>query len=276
MQCEEVREQFAGYVIDQLDEPTRATVARHLMTCQSCRAEAEELRTLWASLGAIPPAEPNSPELRSRFQIMLEAYKHGLDQAPAKSLWQTLNSWLVGWWPRQPALQFGLAMALLVAGLLVGRQFQPAPTAPGIQPNTEVTELRNEVTEMRQMVALSLIQQQSASDRIRGVNWSYQMPKPGSEFLTVLLDTLMHDPSVNVRLATVEALRQFGDQPVVRRGVVQAMSQQASPMVQIALIDLAVDLKEKDSIDTLRQLTQNEKLDGAVRERAQKGISELE
>ena len=129
---------------------------------------------------------------------------------------------------------------------------------------------------MRQMVALSLIQQQSASDRIRGVNWSYQLPKPGSEFLTVLLDTLMHDTSVNVRLATVEALRQFGDQPVVRRGVVQAMSQQESPMVQIALIDLAVDLKEKDSIDTLRQLTQNAKLDGAVRERAQKGISELE
>lgn len=276
MQCEEVREQFAGYVIDQLDEPTRATVARHLMTCQNCRSEAEELRTLWASLGSIPPAEPNSSELRSRFQIMLEAYKHGLDQAPARSLWQTVNSWLDGWWPRQPALQFGLAMALLVAGLLIGRQFQPVPTAPGALPNTEVTELRNEVTEMRQMVALSLIQQQSASDRIRGVNWSYQLPKPGSEFLTVLLDTLMHDTSVNVRLATVEALRQFGDQPVVRRGVVQAMSQQESPMVQIALIDLAVDLKEKDSIDTLRQLTQNAKLDGAVRERAQKGISELE
>jgi len=246
------------------------------MTCQNCRSEAEELRTFWASLGSIPPAEPNSSELRSRFQIMLEAYKHGLDQAPARSLWQTVNSWLDGWWPRQPALQFGLAMALLVAGLLIGRQFQPVPTAPGALPNTEVTELRNEVTEMRQMVALSLIQQQSASDRIRGVNWSYQLPKPGSEFLTVLLDTLMHDTSVNVRLATVEALRQFGDQPVVRRGVVQAMSQQESPMVQIALIDLAVDLKEKDSIDTLRQLTQNAKLDGAVRERAQKGISELE
>jgi HEAT repeat protein len=277
MQCEEVREQFAGYVIDQLDEPTRATVARHLMTCPSCRAEAEELRTLWASLGAIPPAEPNTAELRSRFQIMLEAYRHGLDQAPARSFWQTVNSWLDGWWPRQPALQFGLSVALLIAGLLLGRQFQPAPAAPGVAPpNTEVTELRNEVTEMRQMVALSLMQQQSASDRIRGVNWAYQLQKPGSEFLTVLLDTLMHDPSVNVRLATVDALRQFGDQPVVRRGVVQAMSQQQSPMVQIALIDLAVDLKEKESIDALRQLTQNEKLDGAVRERAQKGISELE
>jgi hypothetical protein len=47
-------------------------------------------------------------------------------------------------------------------------------------------------------------------------------------------------------------------------------------MVQIALIDLAVDLHEKQSIPALRQLTQDRQIDGAVRERAQKGLMELE
>jgi HEAT repeat protein len=94
--------------------------------------------------------------------------------------------------------------------------------------------------------------------------------------MRALLDTLMHDPNVNVRLATVDALRQFGNQPVVRRGLVEAMTRQESPMVQIALIDLAVDLHEKESIDTLRELTQDQNLDPAVRDRAQKGLTELE
>ena len=51
---------------------------------------------------------------------------------------------------------------------------------------------------------------------------------------------------------------------------------QQSPMVQIALIDLAVDLHEKESIDTLRQLTEDQTINTAVRERAQQGISKLE
>ena len=129
---------------------------------------------------------------------------------------------------------------------------------------------------MRQMVALSLMQQQSASERLKGVNWSYQMQQPGSEVLAALLETLMHDTSVNVRLATVDALRQFGDQSVVRRGVVEAMTRQESPMVQIALIDLAVDLRDKDSITTLRQLTEDQNINESVRKRAQRGLTELE
>jgi hypothetical protein len=47
-------------------------------------------------------------------------------------------------------------------------------------------------------------------------------------------------------------------------------------MVQIALIDLAVDLREKESITTLRQLTEDRQVNEAVRERAQKGLAELE
>jgi hypothetical protein len=275
MRCEEVREQFADYVIDQVQEPARTAVREHLASCTNCRAEAEDLKTLWKTLGAIPAAEP-TPELRTRFQIMLEAYEHGLGNATAGSWRRNLNSWLIGWWPRRPLLQLGVSLTLLILGLIVGRYFHFTSTGPTPQTNPEVAELRSEVLQMRQMVALSLMQQQSASDRLRGVNWSYQLQQPGREVLTALVDTLMHDPNVNVRLATVDALRQFGDQPVVRRGVIEALNRQQSAMVQIALIDLAVDLREKESIDTLRQFTQDGAINAAVRARAQKGLTELQ
>jgi hypothetical protein len=140
----------------------------------------------------------------------------------------------------------------------------------------EIAELRGELAGMRQMVAVSMMQQPAASDRLKGVNWTYQTEQPGDELLSVLLDTLMHDPNVNVRLATVDALRQFGQKPAVRRGVIEAMKKQESPIVQVALIDLAVALQEKESISTLKEFAQNQKVDAIVRDRAQKGLSELE
>jgi len=273
MQCEEVREQFADHVRHAVGEPLRSEIAEHLATCETCRAEAEELRTVWTALGSIPAAQPG-PETRVRFDLMVDAYRQGLDQGSTSGLWAGLNSWLGGFWPRQPAFQFGFALVLLVLGVLAGRQLRPAPVV--VQRIDELAELRGQVAAMNQIVALSLMQQPSAAGRLKGVNWSHQLTMPGDEVLGALLDTLMHDSNVGVRLATVDALRQFGDQTVVRKGVLEAMRKQESPMVQVALIDLAVDLKEKESVATLRALIQDQTLDVAVRDRAQKGLSELE
>ena len=91
---------------------------------------------------------------------------------------------------------------------------------------------------MREMVALSLLQQQgSAVERLRGVSFIQHIDAPSSTVLTALLDTLAHDPNPNVRLATIDALREFAGQEGVRTGLVQALRTQPSPLVQIALID---------------------------------------
>ena len=60
---------------------------------------------------------------------------------------------------------------------------------------------------MRQMVALSLMQEQSASERLRGVSWAMPRAVDDTEVLSALLTTVNQDPNVNVRLAAVDALR---------------------------------------------------------------------
>ena len=62
------------------------------------------------------------------------------------------------------------------------------------------------------MFALSLLQQQSASDRLRGVSYSYQMDKGDVQIREALLETLNSDSSVDVRLAAVDALRRMAAQ----------------------------------------------------------------
>ena len=128
---------------------------------------------------------------------------------------------------------------------------------------------------MRQMVTLSLLQQQSASERLKGVSFTGLIEQPGSEVTLALLDTLMHDPNVNVRLATIDALKRFAAGENVRRGAIEALNRQTSPLVQIALIDFVVDTNGRDAADTLRRLSSDPMLDQAVRGRAAQALQKI-
>jgi HEAT repeat protein len=130
---------------------------------------------------------------------------------------------------------------------------------------------------MREMVAMTLLQQDSAIGRLQGVSWSHQLERPSDQVLTTLLDTLRHDPNVNVRLASIDALRAFATVDSVRTGLVDALSSKTtnSPLVQIALIDTLTDIRERRSVSALRTLADDQKQNEAVRQRARRGLQQL-
>jgi HEAT repeat protein len=91
----------------------------------------------------------------------------------------------------------------------------------------------------------------------------------------MLLRTLDEDPSLNVRLAAVDALYLFSGQPGVREGIVASLSKQTSPILQMALIDLLVEIRETRAVAALKSLVGNDKSNPDVRKRAELGIKEL-
>ena len=129
---------------------------------------------------------------------------------------------------------------------------------------------------MRQLVALSLLQQQSASDRLRGVNFAYRVEQSDPQVLSALLTTVNHDPNTNVRLAAVDALRNFTDNPIGRKGLVQALAKQESPLVQIAIVDQIVELHEKSAAPAVQFLLASENLNPEVKQRAQWALKQLQ
>jgi HEAT repeat protein len=122
---------------------------------------------------------------------------------------------------------------------------------------------------------LSLLQQQSASDRLRGVSWSYRVEQSDTEVLSALLHTVNQDSNVSVRLAAVDALRNFGDSPVARKGITQSLLKQTSPMVQIALVDVLVELRERPAVPTLKLLLATPDLDKSVKSKIESAIAQL-
>lgn len=270
MKCKQIRKHFPDFLAGNLDKSTESEIKKHLASCPSCREEWQRISAMWSKLRLLPEEQPGEA-LHNRFYAMLEAYKHGLQQAEPAIHWRkALDSWLERWWPRRPAFQFVLALMLLVVGLVFGSLL--STTGVG---NGDIAQLRSEVQNMRQIVTLSLLQQSSPSQRLRGVSFSHQVEEPDQKMLSALLHTLNDDPNVNVRLAAVDALYLFHDKPIVREGLIHSFAQQSSPLIQIALIDLMLEIRERKSIEALKKLIQANKLNPTVKERAEWCIKQL-
>ncbi len=272
MQCEEVRNELAGRLVDDLDEPVRARVRDHLAGCEACRQDAEAFADTWTALDGVPAEPMDAASMRVRFQAALDLYREGLSSSPR--LRDRLDRWMSGWWPRRPLAQAALAALLLAVGVGAGRGLRPAAPAPA-QPDPAIAELRAELQNTRQMMMLSLLQQQSAVERLRGVSWSSQIDQPGHQVVSALVDALGHDPNVNVRLACIDALRRFSDQPDVRQATIRELTEQHSALVQIALIDFVVENHDRDALGALRQLAADGGADADVRGRATWGVQQL-
>lgn len=270
MTCNQANEHLPDYLMGSLSAAAQQELQTHLASCAACQAEVESLRALWADLQTLPAEQP-SAELRPRFYGMLEAYQQGLQEAkPAAGVRDAIDGWLARWWPRRPAWQFGFALAMLLFGLWLGQRQTSTD-----QRNTELAHLRTELQSMRQLVTLSLLQQSSPTERLRGVSYSQLVQEPDQEVQTALLQTLNYDPNVNVRLAALEALYSYGEEPGMRHELVESLRRQTSPLVQIALIDLLVKLREKQSLEMFHQLLQDDELNREVKQRVEWGIQQL-
>lgn len=271
MRCAEVRERFADVLAGTAEATTVSAVREHLATCAECQAEVAGLDALWTALDRLPASMVPSSRMRERFSAMVAAERASEAGRPA-SRPAVRRTWSLSAVTREPLVQMAMAASLLLAGVLIGRAW---PTAPAVQPAAEIAEVRSELRDMRQMLTLSLMQQQSATERLRGVNWTAQIDRPDTEVVSALLDTLLHDPNVNVRLAAIDALRRFSDRTEVRSGAREAVHDKTAPLLQVAAIDFMVETRDPDAPALFRQLAADTSVDAAVRDRAQWGLGRL-
>ena len=293
MKCNYDKEQFFQLLTDQLDSGKRMELETHLATCPECQVEWEVAKKIWLLMGDVPAAEP-SDAVRTGFSAILKNYKE--EQAANKSSWLTLVRKIQDLWLVQPAMQMVYSVVLLLAGLWLGHLFSgPAPstttasttalangsaTASANPSGTlatsgQIDSLSAQIREMKQSMAISLLENPSASERIRAVSYTNEIGKANKQVIDALLETLNDDPNVNVRLVTLEALVKFANEPAVRQGLVQSIANQESPLMQSAIADVMVKLQEKRSVKSFRELLQKPDLNDAIRSKIETSISKL-
>jgi anti-sigma factor RsiW len=263
MKCEQIAELLPDYLQEALRPEQSKIVEQHLAACVDCT----EVVALWKKLATLPDEQP-SPASRERFEAMLHAWQSGradtLETAKRPSLWSIFE------WLRSPVGAVAWSIALLVIGGTIGLQLG------GTKANSQdLAALHSELAGMRQLVALSMLQQQSASQRLEGVSWTRREDRLDPQVLSALKHTLRNDPSVDVRLAALDALIRHSAQPQVRSSVVDALQEQQSPLVQVALIDQLVEWREPQAAQHLEKLRHSPNLNPTVRQRADWAIGKL-
>lgn len=162
------------------------------------------------------------------------------------------------------------AVLLVLAGVVIGNW-----VSNNQQQAKEMAELKQQVAENRRVMLAMMENQQSASQRMQGLSVAYEMEKPDDEIVEVLVKTMNEDPNSNVRLAAMEALGKFSNEGDVRNALIQSLSSQKDPVVQIALIQLLVKMKEKGVVKQLEEMTKDASTMKAVKDEAYSGILKL-
>lgn len=140
---------------------------------------------------------------------------------------------------------------------------------------SEIGALRKEMQETKELMMFSMLKRESASDRIQALNYSYEFKKPDEKVLSALIYTLDHDTNINVRMAAADAIARFGNEEYVRGALVNSLIKQQDPSLQIVVIDLLINLKERRAISALQTIVSNEDSSEFVKKKAEEGMKIL-
>lgn len=269
MKCEHYEELFIGKLQNTLSAGQSAALEQHLKACPACREELAALSMVWQDMAVIEAPQP-SAVMEHNFNAMLQNYKQ---TAARQSAWGRLRERLKRLW-RQPSawpLSYQLVVVMLsfFCGYVVFWQ------GKGEQQGKQLTALTAEVNELKQTMLLAMLENPSASERMKAVSYTEELGKADQQVITALLSTLNNDPNVNVRLTTLEALVKLADHPEVREGLIRSVGQQESPLMQSAIADVMLKLQEKRAVKPLKKLLKDPGLNDGVREKLTETINGL-
>jgi hypothetical protein len=218
-----------------------------------------ELAKLNEHLDRIVEPTP-SRNLDHRFYEMLAGETSKATEPGFSWSWFSSNAWFP---------KFSIGVSLIIVGVAGGMLVQKNSGGH------EVVKLTHEVAELKEVVMLSMLEKESATDRLKAVSLSSEMEGQSKRVTLALFKTLNSDPSVNVRLAALDALQIYAKSPAVREELVRSIAQQDSPLVQVALADLMAALQEKSSVTELKKLLKQRSTPKEVKKRIEENIKVL-
>lgn len=144
--------------------------------------------------------------------------------------------------------------------------------------NEDITNIYNELTQLNRVqnrMILAMLRQESASDRIHAINQSRELDKIDQSLVEALFQTLENDPSVNVRLAAVDAIGRLNFTNSLRENLVLALQGQSDPSVQWQLISQLIEMREVKALPVFAEIINRPETNERIRNQAEFGMNIL-
>jgi hypothetical protein len=179
-----------------------------------------------------------------------------------------------------PVWKVAAAVILLFGGIGIGALISSRKVSNlNPNPNTNTPEqlvtMQKEIKEMKEVLMFSLIDDESASQRIKAVSYAEEMSNPDQKVIGALVGTLNHDKNVNVRLAALYSLGSWADNRMVRDSLVASLSKQTEPLIQVMLINLLAEKKDSRIVAPIQEILSNKKTLPVVKDAAEKSLKTL-
>lgn len=123
--------------------------------------------------------------------------------------------------------------------------------------------LESKVETLNVIVTLSMLRKESTAERLAGVDYAKNVSLDDERLMDSLLTLLNSDRSSAVRLSVVDILASGIQQEQMQGKIVDSLSKQTNPIVQVALVKLLQNY-DKLSEQQLQKILSNVELDEAV------------
>lgn len=260
------RERLEGLLIDFIDgrltESERKEVKELLSNDAGVRVLYEQLKQVTTAMDRSSELNPSS-KLYNGFQQMLKE-EAAREKAPKQR--QVFFTPVV--------FRAAAAVLLVMAGAAIGYYVNQYNAQ-----QEKIAQVEAENKRLKEEMLANMGNQSSASERMKAVNvaltYSETERTLDNDVVDVLVKMMNEDKNSNVRLAALDALSKFSHEPDVRRQLVASLSKQDDPIVQIALIQLMVRLKEKGALKDLNRIIEDTNSIKPVKDEAFSGILKL-
>ena len=236
MNCTDIENKLVDYIDGILSEDENKVIKKHIASCKTCKESFSQTKALFNAFGNERVAKPSS-NLRTSFEEMLAKEKSSQPKVIALDSVKK-NSF-------KSVLQIAASIAILFTGYLIGGYQESKNTQQ---------EIASYQKQHKENMMLAMIDNSSPSKRIKAVNYTEELSTPDTKILQALIERMQEDSNSNVRLSAAEALSKFTDSELVRKSLIETLTLEKDPSIQIEIIQILVKIQEKRALEPMRKL----------------------
>lgn len=266
MKCEEVDRMIIDYLDNNLEEDIRTEIDNHLASCERCIDEMKDTQRVLNLVSDVDMAKPDD-SLRINFYHML----HG-EMKKVQDSSRVPNHFVTPWY-NSGRFRIAASIALLICGTFVGLFIRSGHSTSYSE--NELRQLQTEVTNLKKATMYTMLKDGSSSERIQAVSYVDDLGAADENVIDVLVKTLNNDKNVNVRMAAAYALSKFAGQRSVSDSLVNSLEQQTDPILQVTLINILAERKEKSALKPIQKIIANKSTLKEVRTVAENSLRVL-
>lgn len=260
--CKDIEHQIIEYIDGTLNVSDHEKVKQHINGCETCKKVESEYRLLFTTLNKDSIELPGT-NLKESFEAALAKEETVLQEAVKNRGSKTIQI--------SPSAFYKVAaiLALMLSCYWLGNFRAKKVFVP------ELADLTSVKKELKTVAALSLFESESASKRIQAVKYSRELKDPDEDILHALINEMLHDKLVNVRLASAWALERFSAYQMVRDAFIEALKTEENTSMQIELIEILVHVKEKRAIPKMKELLKDDNTPVFIKEQLKSKLQHL-